>query len=79
MEQKKLIIYFKIYVDELPLVQVELLHIRSKIEPFTDVVDLCPRHKLQFIDNFSKYKDTNVLIPSQCTKLLLKQIYMKYW
>ena len=53
MEQKKLIIYFKIYVDELPLVQVELLHIRSKIEPFTDVVDLCPRHKLQFIDNFS--------------------------
>ena len=29
-------------VNELPLGQVELLHIRSKIEPFTDLVDLCP-------------------------------------
>ena len=32
--------YFKIDVNELPLGQVELVHIRSKIEPFTDVVDL---------------------------------------
>ena len=34
--------YFKIDVNELPLGQVELLHIRSNIEPFTDVVDLRP-------------------------------------
>ena len=53
MEQERIILISKIDVDELPLGQVELLYIKSKIEHFTDVVDLCPRHKLQFIDNFS--------------------------
>ena len=37
-------------IDILPIVQVELLQIRSKIETFADVLDLCPKHKLQFID-----------------------------
>ena len=34
--------YFKIDIDELPLGQVELLCIRSKIDSFAGVVDLCP-------------------------------------
>ena len=38
-------------IDDLAIGQVELLQIRSKIGRF-DVVDLCPKHKLQFTDNY---------------------------
>ena len=38
---------------DLTIGQVELLWIRSKIGTFADIVDLCPKRKLQFIDNYS--------------------------
>ena len=38
-------------IDDLAIGQVELLQIRSEIGRF-DVVDLCPKHKLQFTDNY---------------------------
>ena len=46
-------VFIKIDIDDLPIGQVQLLQIRSKIGAFADVVDLCPKHKLQFIDNYS--------------------------
>ena len=46
-------VFMKIDIDDLPTGQVELLWIRSKIGAFADIVDLCPKHKLQFIDNYS--------------------------
>ena len=41
----------KIDSDDLPIGQVELQRIRSKIGTFADIVDICPKQKLQFIDN----------------------------
>ena len=64
--------YFKIDIDELPLGQVELLRIRSKIDYFADVVDLCPRHKFQFIDNFSNTHRYKCADPFSLHKTLVK-------
>lgn len=46
-------VFSKIDIDDLPIGQAELLRIRSRIESFSDVVDVCKKHKLQFIDSFS--------------------------
>ena len=43
----------KIDIDNLSIGQVELLQIRSKIRTFADVADLRPKHKVQFMDNYS--------------------------
>ena len=39
-------VFIKIDRDDLPIGQVELLQIRSKIGTFADIVDLCPKQKL---------------------------------
>ena len=70
--------YFKIDVDELPLGKVEFLCIQSKIEPITDVVDLCPRHKLQFIGNFSNGHRCKCADPFSVHKAFVKTVYIKY-
>ena len=44
-------VFMKIDSDDLPIGQVELQRIRSKIGTFADIVDICPKQKLQFIDN----------------------------
>ena len=46
-------VFMKIDIDDLPIGQVELLRLRSKIGTFADVADLCPKHKLHFIYNCS--------------------------
>ena len=46
-------VFKKTDIDDLPIGQVELPRIRSKIVTFSDVVDVCSKHKLQFIDNVS--------------------------
>ena len=43
--------FYKNCLDDLPIGQVELLRIRSKIGTFADNVHLCPKCKLQFIEN----------------------------
>ena len=43
----------KIDIDNLSIGQVELLQIRLKIRTFADVADLRPKHKVQFMDNYS--------------------------
>ena len=69
--------YLKIDVDELPFGQVELKRIHSKTEPFTDVIDCVQDTSL--LITFQVHIDTKVLMSSWCTKLLLKQIYRKYY
>ena len=55
-------------IDDLPIGQVELPRIRSKIVTFSDVVDVCSKHKLLFIDNVSN-AHRYVLIHSVCIKV----------
>ena len=42
----------KIGIGDLSISLADLLQIRSKIGAFVDVVDLCPKHKWKFIDNY---------------------------
>ena len=57
-------VFMKIDIDDLSIGQVQLLRIRLKIVTFADIVDLCPKHKLQLIDNYSHEHGTSVLILS---------------
>ena len=70
--------YFKIDVDEVPLGKVELLHIQSKIKPFTDVIVLWPRHKLKVIDNFSNAHRYKCADPFSGHKTLHKVLLSEY-
>ena len=62
----------KIDCDDLPIGQVELHQIRSKIGTFTSIVDLCPKHKLQFIDNYSHKHQYKIVDPFSIHKQLVK-------
>ena len=62
----------KIDIDDLPVGQVELLRIRSKIGTFADIVDLCPKHNLQFIDNYSHEHQYKCVDPFSIHKQLVK-------
>ena len=62
----------KIDIDDLPIGQVELLQLRSKIGTFADVIDLCPKHKLQFIDSYSHEHEYKCVDPFSIHKQLIK-------
>ena len=62
----------KIDSDDLPIGQVELLRIRSKTGTFVDIVDLCPKRKLQFIDNYSHKLQYKIVDPFSIHKQLAK-------
>ena len=62
----------KIDIDDLPIGQVELLQLRSKIGTFADVVDLCPKHKLQFNDSYSHEHEYKCVDPFSIHKQLIK-------
>ena len=62
----------KIDIDDLPIDQNELLRIRSKIETFADVAGLSPKHKLQFIDNYSHEHWYKCVDPFSIHKQLVK-------
>ena len=70
----------KIDIDDLPIGQVQLLRIRSKIGTFTDIVDLCPKRKLQFSENYShehRYKCVNPFsIHKQLVKTNLHEVML---
>ena len=65
-------IFTKIVIDDVPIGQVELLRIRSKIGTFANVVDSCPRHKLKFIDNYTHEHWYKCVEPFSLHKQLLK-------
>ena len=46
---------FKIDVEDLSLLEYELLKIRTKIEEFNTVGNVCKYHKTQFVTEFSNY------------------------
>ena len=59
-------------IDDLPIGQVELLRIRSKIGTFADIIDLRPKHKLQFINNYSYEHQYKCVDPFSIHKQLVK-------
>ena len=59
-------------IDDLLIGQVELLQMRSKIGTFADVVDFCPKHKLQFIDKYSHEHWYKCVDPFSIHKQLVK-------
>ena len=65
-------VFMKIDIDDLPIGQVELLRIRSKIGTFADIIDLCPKHKLQFINNYSHEHQYKCVDPFSIHKQLVK-------
>ena len=65
-------VFMKIDIDNLPIGQVELLRIRSKIRAFADIVDLCPKQKLQCIDNYSHEHRYKCVDPFSIYKQLVK-------
>ena len=65
-------VFMKIDRDDLPIGQVELLRIRSKTGTFVDIVDLCPKRKLQFIDNYSHKLQYKIVDPFSIHKQLAK-------
>ena len=46
---------FKIDVEDLSLLEYELLKIRTKIEEFNTVENVCKYHKTQFVTEFTNY------------------------
>ena len=44
---------FKIYVEDLSLLECELLKIRTKIKDFSTEENVCKYHKTQFVTEFS--------------------------
>ena len=65
-------VFMKIDIDDLPIAQVELLPIRSKIGTFPNIVDLCPKHKLQLIDNYSHEQRYKCVDPFSIHKQFVK-------
>ena len=65
-------VFMKIDIDDLPIGQVELLRKKSEIGTFADIVDLCPKHKLQFIDNYSHEHRYKYVDPFSIHKQLVK-------
>lgn len=65
-------VFMKIDIDNLLIGQVELLRIRLKFGRFIDVVDLCSKHKLQLIDNYSNEHRYKCVYPFSTHKQLVK-------
>ena len=65
-------VFMKIDINDLPIGQVELMRIRSKTWTFADVVDLCPKHQFQFIDNYSHEHRYKCVDPFSIHKQLVK-------
>ena len=58
-------------IDDLTTGKVGLLQIRQKIGTFA-VVDLCPKHMLQFIDNYSHEHRYKCVDPFSIHRQLVK-------
>ena len=65
-------VFMKIDSDGLPIGQVKLLQIGSKIGTFANIIDLCPKHKLQFIGNYSHEHQYKTVDPFSIHKQMVK-------
>ena len=64
--------FTKIVIDDVPIGQVELLRIRSKIGTFANVVNSCLKHKLEFSDNYTHEHWYKCVEPFSLHKQLVK-------